>query len=700
MEKAIKKERVLKILIHPFFIGLFVSALILGLTMPEISRYKAVVEETIHYGTNTRIFFEDLDGDGQSEEINVNWSETLLKVMLFKGAQLIEQYNLLSQPIPGKCFFAGDYNQDGSKELFFFTRHHDSILLSVIDPLVKKDFLLKDRLIFYNDTVHYELDRPEIVFSALRDFTGDGIHEFIFAIISGFSKQPRTLYCYDIISDKLLKSPKSGANINFCRFADLDLDTIPEIIVATDATGNYGMEYPFHDYSSWLMVMNQKLEFQFPPVEFVGYPSSLITALHQQEDSTYIVVLHNYYGQENLKSGLYLFNSAGMLIRSIQLEMLERGNYYLFQGSGDSHQKLYLVNEKEHKVSRIRMDLTVEAEKKLPPLFNGRTCAELDVDGDGKKEPLFLGGKFGTLVVFRQNFSHPVTIDLGEEQYPEHLHTLKREGEVLLFLGFRNNGFLVEYRPNPLYFAKFPFSVVVYLLISFLITLIYRLQHYRAAQQYETQRRISELQLLSLKNQIDPHFTFNILNSMGHMYTNSDLKEKSYGIFVKYSQLLRRTVENSHKSSITLGEELEFVQSYIELEQLRSDRSFKYTLEMDERIDLNRIIPRMLIHTFVENAIKHGIRQRESKTGGELKIISTQATSHYKIFIRDNGPGLNSTHESNAVSTGRGLHIIREITELFYKLKGVRITYETGPHQVVEDDMKWTQVMITIPIFQ
>ncbi|MEN8230572.1 MAG: histidine kinase [Bacteroidota bacterium] len=700
MKKAFKKERVIKILIHPFFIGLFVSALILGITMPEISRYKAVVEETIHYGQNTQIFFDDLDNDNQSEEINVDQSEALLKVMLFRGALFIEQYNLKSQPIPGKYFFAGDYNQDGFKELFFFTRHNDSILLSVIDPLVMNDFLLKDRLIFYHDTVHFELDRPEVIFTALRDFTGDGNREFVFSIISGYSKQPRTLYCYDIVSDKLLKSPKSGANITSCRFADLDSDTIPEIIVATNATGNYEMEYPFRDYSSWLMVMNQKLEFHFPPVEFAGYPSSLITALQQQGDSTYIVVLHDYYGQENLKPGLYLYNSAGTLIRSRPLDLLGRSNYYLFQGSGDLYQELFLVNEKEHKVFRISRDLTLEAEKRLPALFNGRACAELDVDGDGKKEPLFLGGKFGTLVVFRQDFSHPLTIDLGEEQYPEHLLTLNREGKVLLFLGFRNNGYLVEYRSNPLYFAKFPFSIVVYLLISFLILLIYRIQHYRAAQQYETQRRISELQILSLKNQIDPHFTFNILNSMGHMFTKSDLKEKAYEIFVQYSRLLRKTVENSHKSAISLSDELEFVRSYIELEQLRSDHSFKYTLEMDERIDLKRSIPRMLIHTFVENAIKHGIRQREPKSEGELKISATKAPDHYKITIRDNGPGLHNLHESSAVSTGRGLHIIHEITELFYKLTGVRISYETAPHQILEDDMKWTQVLINIPISQ
>lgn len=198
-----QKERIIRILTHPFFIGLFVSALILWITMPEISRYKMVIKETIHYGENTHIFYDDLDNDNQSEEINLDYHKTLLKVMLFRGPKLIDQYNLHSLPIPGKCIFTGDYNKDGYKELFFLTLHNDSILLSVIDPLAKKAFLLRNRLIFYNDTIHYELDMPELVSANLSDFTGDGIRDFIFGINTGFSKRPRSLYCYDLVADKL-----------------------------------------------------------------------------------------------------------------------------------------------------------------------------------------------------------------------------------------------------------------------------------------------------------------------------------------------------------------------------------------------------------------------------------------------------------------------------------------------------------------
>ncbi len=155
-----------------------------------------------------------------------------------------------------------------------------------------------------------------------------------------------------------VKSPKSGANIISARLVDLDMDTIPEILVATQATGNYKMAYPYNDHSSWLMVMNREMEFVFPPVEFAGYPAALENALYQQGDSSLVVALHEYYGEENLKPGIYLFNSNGKLVTSRQLEIQRRGSYHLVPGSGNQRRELYLINTVENKAFRLNMDPT------------------------------------------------------------------------------------------------------------------------------------------------------------------------------------------------------------------------------------------------------------------------------------------------------------------------------------------------------
>ena len=181
------------------------------------------------------------------------------------------------------------------------------------------------------------------------------------------------------------------------------------------------------------------------------------------------------------------------------------------------------------------------------------------------------------------------------------------------------------------------------------------------------------MQILSLKNQIDPHYTFNILNSLGHLYTNSDLKERSYELFVKYSRLLRQSVESSDRITVSRREELDFVRTCVELEQLRSHPPFRYNLAVGDEVDQDRTIPRMLIHTFVENSIKHGIHGRCRETPGELGIHISAANGQTTILIRDNGPCLHT--EAHQFSTGKGLKIIDELIGLFTSLEGVKIRY-------------------------
>ena len=105
----------------------------------------------------------------------------------------------------------------------------------------------------------------------------------------------------------------------------------------------------------------------------------------------------------------------------------------------------------------------------------------------------------------------------------------------------------------------------------------------------------------------------------------------------------------------------------------------------------------MLIYTFVENAIKHGIRQRQTNEGGELKLIISTEKDYYEITILDNGPGLNIQSKSHGATTGRGLHIIKEIVDLYNTLHGVRIKYDTDLDQISENSQKWTRTIIKIP---
>jgi LytS/YehU family sensor histidine kinase len=188
----------------------------------------------------------------------------------------------------------------------------------------------------------------------------------------------------------------------------------------------------------------------------------------------------------------------------------------------------------------------------------------------------------------------------------------------------------------------------------------------------------------AIANQIDPHFTLNILNTIGSLYASEENRDTADYIFGKYARLIRQTVISSDQIIITLGEELEFVRNYIDLERFRSNNSFDYSIDVGHDIDLRTKIPRMLIHTFVENAIKYGIRNKSGD--GSLNISLNKKDNIYRIIIEDNGPGLDS--QSTSVNgTGKGLIILNELIELYYKLEKVRIKYTlqniSGPGNTV-----------------
>jgi LytS/YehU family sensor histidine kinase len=195
---------------------------------------------------------------------------------------------------------------------------------------------------------------------------------------------------------------------------------------------------------------------------------------------------------------------------------------------------------------------------------------------------------------------------------------------------------------------------------------------------------MASLQMRAIKNQVDPHFTLNILNAIGSLYASEESKEKADYIFAKYARLIRQTVISSDQIIITLAEEMDFVRNYIDLERFRCSNSFDYAIDIDKDVDMQTRIPRMLIHTFVENAIKYGTRNKPE--GGLLKIALLTKNNTYQIMVEDNGPGLESQSASDK-GTGKGLIILDELSELYYKLERVKITHTlqniSGPGNTV-----------------
>jgi len=181
-------------------------------------------------------------------------------------------------------------------------------------------------------------------------------------------------------------------------------------------------------------------------------------------------------------------------------------------------------------------------------------------------------------------------------------------------------------------------------------------------EKLEQEKKLAELQLISLKNQIDPHFTFNAMNAIASVVLKED-KEMAYRFFMKLSGLIRAILSSGDKLTRTLGEELTFVSNYLEIEKFRFRERFEYTLDFDPSLNLGAEVPKMVVQTYVENAIKHGLMHRDD-TGHLLVKVSAEPAG-IRIEVTDDGIGREKAREFSGNSTGKGLYILNGYYDYF-----------------------------------
>ena len=157
----------------------------------------------------------------------------------------------------------------------------------------------------------------------------------------------------------------------------------------------------------------------------------------------------------------------------------------------------------------------------------------------------------------------------------------------------------------------------------------------------------NEIELKNLREQINPHFLFNSLNSIKALVEIN--KDEAKEAITKLSNLLRKSMQLSKNPLITIREEMEIVDTYIELEKIRFEERIKSNFDIDAEA-LNCKIPPLMIQTLVENGIKHGLAK--SITGGELILKIKKNNNNLFISILNTG---NLTQNKSNNDNGIGL---------------------------------------------
>jgi hypothetical protein len=214
-------------------------------------------------------------------------------------------------------------------------------------------------------------------------------------------------------------------------------------------------------------------------------------------------------------------------------------------------------------------------------------------------------------------------------------------------------------------------------------------------EKLESEKKIAELQLLSIRNQIDPHFTFNAMNSIASVILKDD-KEKAYSFFVKLSNLIRQVLTSGDKVTRTLAEELVFVQNYLEIEKLRFRDSFQFRINIVQPVNLNQEVPKMVIQTYAENALKHGLLNKKDGAG-ELLITIGEEGNMLHIEIEDNGIGREQARLMGEKSTGKGMMILNFYYEFFDKYNDQKIQHMVTDLYTEVNEPAGTRVTVLIP---
>lgn len=259
--------------------------------------------------------------------------------------------------------------------------------------------------------------------------------------------------------------------------------------------------------------------------------------------------------------------------------------------------------------------------------------------------------------------------------------------------------------PNPNRYARFLTIFFTILGGALLASVIAWLLYVRAKKQLRRKEeqntmlaRMNELETRAIRMHMNPHFIFNALNSLQRYILEADT-EKAHNYLSNFSHLLRKILESSNHENISLAQEIEILETYINLEKERFDNSFSYEIVCNLPDQNNILIPFMLIQPIVENAIWHGLLPKKNHRLLRLEFIKNNQQS-LTCIVTDNGVGIQpETSSKLTLKPSQGGQFIRQRLEIIQKISGVPCSLLVEP-AIADNYIGGTCVKITFPYTQ
>ncbi len=238
---------------------------------------------------------------------------------------------------------------------------------------------------------------------------------------------------------------------------------------------------------------------------------------------------------------------------------------------------------------------------------------------------------------------------------------------VAIILTFFKVGLSYFFRNDNLFYDNLTQAIIGGLISYFILVLIWSIIYF--GYHYFDKSRVQELknlqlqtsqkesELINLKNQLNPHFMFNAMNSIRALVDDEPVLAKQS--ITQLSNLLRSTLQLGNKKLIPLEEEISIVKDYLALEKIRFEERLNIEIKADEKYH-QVLLPPLIIQTLVENAIKHGISKKA--LGGTVGVYIFVVESHLSIEVHNDG----EYQENNAPDMGIGLSNSQKRLQILY----------------------------------
>lgn len=239
-------------------------------------------------------------------------------------------------------------------------------------------------------------------------------------------------------------------------------------------------------------------------------------------------------------------------------------------------------------------------------------------------------------------------------------------------------------------------AILALVLVFVVLMLLLYLVNKRRLDKQQYALREAKDQLL--RSQLNPHFLFNALSSIQLFLINKGQGKEALEYLSKFAKLMRRILENSRESLVSLEDEMATLRHYLDLQKIRFDNKFEYQISVETENDpADLMIPPMFAQPFIENSLEHGISHRDD---GMIQIWFHETAAGLNFRVEDNGIGISRSMKTNKEESHRSLATIitrDRINIMKSKLKK-RIRFDIRDKMNEREEVTGTEVVFELPV--